>query len=91
MFTALFWRDAVERASKTAAQAAVAALGVGAVGILDVDWAGVAAAAALGFVLSVLTSVASEPFGDAGTPSLLTTDTPPSSGDDGGDMIPVGD
>lgn len=95
MFTADFWRDAIERACKTAAQAAVGVMGTGALGVLDVDWTGVAAAAALGFVLSLLTSLASEPFGDPGTPSLVTPnddtswdDDPPTAADD---MTPVGE
>lgn len=92
MFTADFWRDALERACKTAAQAAAGAIGTGALGIIDVDWTGVAAAAALGFILSIITSIGSEPFGDAGTPSVLTTPTDDTWDDEPtDDMTPVGD
>lgn len=71
MFGIEFWKQAAERAIKTAAQVAVAAIGTGAVGLMAVDWQAVVLAAALGAVLSVLTSVASEPFGAPGTPSLV--------------------
>lgn len=49
------------RAAKTMAQTAVALLGTGAMGILDVDWASVASAAALAGIVSVLTSIAGLP------------------------------
>lgn len=48
---------ATERAVKTVAQTALATIGVGAVGILDVDWANIASVAALAGVMSLLTSV----------------------------------
>lgn len=94
MFDRAFWRDALERACKTAAQAAVGVIGTGALGVLDVDWQGVGAATVLGFVLSVLTSLASEPFGAPGSPSLVAApdDAAPAEWlDDGDDMTPVGD
>jgi len=42
---------------KTVAQVAIATIGVGAVGILDVEWGQVASVAALAGVMSLLTSV----------------------------------
>lgn len=48
---------ATERAVKTVAQTALATIGVGAAGILDVDWANIASVAALAGVMSLLTSV----------------------------------
>lgn len=48
---------ATERAVKTIAQTALATIGVGAAGILDVDWANIASVAALAGVMSLLTSV----------------------------------
>ena len=71
MFTLNFWRDAIERAAKTAAQTAVAMIGTGLVGILDVDWAQVASVSAVAALLSILTSVGSGPAGDPGTASLV--------------------
>jgi hypothetical protein len=48
---------ATERAIKTVAQVAIATIGVGAVGILDVQWGQVVSVAALAGVMSLLTSV----------------------------------
>ena len=42
---------------KTVAQVAIATIGVGAVGILDVEWGQVVSVAALAGVMSLLTSV----------------------------------
>jgi hypothetical protein len=71
MFTADFWRRAVERAIKSAAQGLVAAIPVAAVG----DMATLEAAAVLApglFVLSILTSLASASIGpDKGDPSVV--------------------
>lgn len=52
-----YWAFAGERAVKTVAQVAIATIGVGAVGILDVDWVNVASVSALAGVMSLLTSV----------------------------------
>ena len=73
MFTLAFWKDAGERAVKTAAQTAVALIGTGMVGILDVDWAQVGSVTAVAALLSILTSVGSGPAGDRGTASLVKT------------------
>ena len=70
-FTVEFARDAVERAVKTAAQFALVTVGAGVMDVLTVDWQGVLSAAAAGFIVSVLTSVGSAPFGPAGSPSLV--------------------
>lgn len=76
-FTGNFWLQALERAVKTAAQSAVVAWGSSQVGATTLDWSmpsvlGVAALA--GFVMSVLTSVASAPVGDVTSPSLVSDD-----------------
>ena len=74
MFTAGFWRAAVERAIKTFAQTLVSLWGAGAFNIMKVEWQealGVAGGAAL---LSVLTSVASSGIGNTG-PSLRRADS----------------
>jgi len=52
-----YWSFAGERAIKTVAQVAIATIGVGAVGILDVEWAQVVSVAALAGIISLLTSV----------------------------------
>lgn len=48
---------AIERAIKTVAQSALAAIGAGAVGLLDVDWLNVASVSMLAGVMSLLTSI----------------------------------
>lgn len=52
-----YWDYSGERAIKTVAQVAIATIGVGAAGILEVDWANVASVSALAGVMSLLTSV----------------------------------
>jgi len=47
----------VERCAKTVAQTALAVIGSGAVGVLDVDWIHVVSVSALAGVMSLLTSV----------------------------------
>lgn len=77
MWTWLFWKQALERAVKTFAQAAIALLtGDKVFGILDADWTMVGQVAALALVLSILSSLVSAPIGpDKESPSLV--DTPP--------------
>ena len=74
MFTVAFWRDAVERALKTAAQAVILGLSLGeGFNAFEVDWQLALGFAIGGAVLSLLTSVASNPFGNTdGSPSLVT-------------------
>lgn len=65
-----FWKAAAERAIKTAAQAAVALITVGAVsGLLDVDTVQVLSVSGLAALVSLLTSLASDHVGPPG-PSL---------------------
>jgi hypothetical protein len=73
MFGQYFWRSTGERALKTFAQALLALLGSGQLGLLDVDWVTAVSAAGLSSLLSVLSSVASAGTGVPGTPSLLST------------------
>ncbi len=74
MFSLAFWRDALERAIKTAAQAPLLALGLsdtGPVNAFELDWRLGAGFAAGGFTISILSSVASAPLGRSGTASVL--------------------
>lgn len=71
MISKRFWLDAGERAVKTAAQTAVALIGTGMVGILDVDWQQVGSVSACAAILSVLTSLGSYPSGEP-TASLVS-------------------
>lgn len=65
-----FWADAIERATKTIAQAAVATITGNATGLLDLDFAQIASVAGLAGLVSVLTSIASGTVGDD-TASLI--------------------
>ncbi len=56
-----WWKAAGVRALKTVCQTAVALLGTGSVGMLDVDWLGVLSASVLAGIISVLTSLAGLP------------------------------
>lgn len=56
-----WWDAAATRAIRTAAQTALAVIGTDVVGLLDVAWGGIGSAAALGAVLSLLTSLAGLP------------------------------
>jgi hypothetical protein len=71
IWTIGFWRGAAERAIKTAAQTAVAFFVVGETGVADVDWATVGGISLVAAIVSVLTSLASAPFGPENTPSLV--------------------
>ena len=72
IFSGSFWRDATERASKSAAQAALLALGGGAANVLTLDWFTLGGAAGGGALLSLLTSLASAGIANRGTASLTT-------------------
>jgi hypothetical protein len=64
-----FWLDALERAVKTAAQAALLVLGADALDVMAADWAAAGSFAAGGAVLSGLTSLLSLRLGSSGTAS----------------------
>lgn len=51
---------ALTRAVKTAAQTGAALIGTGAVGFTDLDWAHIVSVAGVAFVLSILTSIATD-------------------------------
>ena len=57
IFTFEFWSYAGERAIKTFAQAAIAALGAGSVGLFSIDYAALISVSAGAALLSVLTSI----------------------------------
>lgn len=58
---------ALIRAVKTSAQAAVAMIGTGAIGVLDIDWLNVMSVSVAAGILSILTSIAGLPEVDGGT------------------------
>jgi len=57
MFTTQFWQYSGERAIKTFAQAAIAFLGTGAVGLFSIDWTSLLSVSGGAAFLSILTSV----------------------------------
>lgn len=71
MFTWPFWRDALERAIRTAAQTLLGVYGAGATGVLDVDWKAALSAAGLAALLSLLTSIVASGVGAKGTAGLV--------------------
>lgn len=74
MFTIRFWKDAAERAIRTAAQALIALWGVGVTGILEVDWEQAASVTGLAVVTSLLMSIVSSGMGEKGTASTLSAE-----------------
>lgn len=75
MFTLLFWRAVFERGVKTAAQAVVLAItGDVAFNVFQADLLSLSGVALGGFLLSVLTSIASAAITD-GNPSVGNAET----------------
>ncbi|MBW4094576.1 MAG: holin [Acidobacteria bacterium] len=73
MLTVPFWKATAERGTKTFAQAMLALIGTGAVGITSLDWPQMLSVAATAVVVSVLTSVASG--ATDGNPSAINAET----------------
>lgn len=78
MFSWEFWKQSLERAVKSAAQAVVLGLGLAeGLDLFTLDWALVGGLALGGAFLSVLTSIISAPFGENGSPSAVPMETTP--------------
>lgn len=73
LFSRDFWVDALERAIRTACQAALSAGVVGGVGLFDVDWLNVCGIALVAAIASLLTSVASSGDADSISPASLVS------------------
>jgi hypothetical protein len=58
-FSVEFWNYSLERCLKTIAQAALAFLGSGSIGLLTIDWLSLASVSLGAGLLSILTSVIS--------------------------------
>ena len=54
-----FWMDAFERMVKTVCEVALALIGTGMVGIMDVDWLNLLSVCVMAALVSVLSSIAS--------------------------------
>lgn len=72
MWTRKYWQDLAERAIKSFAGGLAAILTAGATSVLDVDWTQALSVAALAAAASVLTSIASAPFGTPQSASLVS-------------------
>lgn len=66
-----FWRDALERAVKTFAEATIATFGAAKLDVLNTDWVGVLSIGAGAVVLSLLASVASANIGEVDSASAV--------------------
>lgn len=73
MFSRDFWVDTLERAIRTACQAALSAGVVGGVGLFQVDWLNVCGIALVAAIASVLTCVASSGKTDSISPASFAT------------------
>jgi hypothetical protein len=72
VFTAAFWAQALERALKSAAQALLVIWGASQVNVLSIaSWQTALSVTLAAALLSLLTSLASVPFGPAASPSLV--------------------
>jgi hypothetical protein len=60
MFNLIFWQYAGERSIKTVAQAALAFLGTGSIGLFTIDWTSLASVSLGAGLLSLLTSIVSK-------------------------------
>ncbi|WP_236732129.1 holin [Mycolicibacterium peregrinum] len=76
-----FWKDAAERALKSAAQAATLALGGDVFNAWTVDWKTAAGIALGGAGLSLLTSIGSAGIANKGTASLSSAVEPAAPGE----------
>lgn len=70
MWSLRFWKDAAERAVRTAAQALLALWATSVSGILDVDWPQAASVAGLAAFTSVLMSLVGSGIGDTESASM---------------------
>ena len=71
MWSRTFWRDAAERATATAAEAALALVTANGLGVLDVDWAHVGSVSALAAVAAVLKALVASPTNDPRSAPLV--------------------
>ena len=71
MYTLTFWKDAAERAIRTAAQALLALWATDVSGVLAVDWVQAGSVSALAALMSLLMSIAATGTGSQDSASTL--------------------
>ena len=71
MYTLTFWKDAAERAIRTAAQALLALWATDVSGVLAVDWVQAGSVAALASLMSLLMSIAAAGTGSQDSASTI--------------------
>ena len=71
MYTITFWKDAAERAIRTAAQALLALWATDVSGVLAVDWVQAGSVSALAALMSLLMSVAASGTGSQDSASTI--------------------
>jgi len=71
VYTITFWKDAAERAIRTAAQALLALWATDVSGVLAVDWTQAASVAALAALTSILMSIAATGVGNSQDASAI--------------------
>lgn len=72
MWELKFWKQTIERAIRTAAQALLALWGTQVSGVLDVDWVQAGSVAVLAALSSVLMSIVATGVGDHESPSFVS-------------------
>lgn len=81
MWQMTFWKDALERAVKSAAQAALLTYGGNAFDVWSLDWKTALGVVASGAGLSLLSSLGSVAIGNSGTASLTKAVEPAGQAD----------
>jgi len=71
VYTLTFWKDAAERAIRTAAQALLALWATDVSGVLAVDWVQAGSVAALASLMSLLMSIAAAGTGSQDSASTI--------------------
>jgi len=71
VYTITFWKDAAERAIRTAAQALLALWATDVSGVLAVDWVQAGSVSALAALMSLLMSVAASGTGSQDSASTI--------------------
>ena len=69
--TLVFFKNLLERVIKTFAQTLLGVLGVGVTNLMSVPWQAALITAGTAALLSMIMSIASAPWGDPDTPSLV--------------------